>query len=363
MPNITYPLTGFEAEVAFGLETVMVFTALEMFLIFLYRYIKDRYKEQNIRNLAWSFIFLGFGLTYIFYIYADYINPFPEIRDIYSQYGYVCLTLGCTCYCFISDKIDKNKYYIYTIICLFFTTFMIYTIIIQNRKLGQLIAVVALPIVIFYAINYFRKLAKITKNNKLVMNKIRMLSLSIIIITIGYLLVSDYILELLGIWERIVSNILNIIGINLFMITIIKMPDYREFLWYKKIYAVFLVNDAGISMFSRFYKTIGQEGQDLLISSAIITIKNLLSTMTEIDQIGMIELEGKTLIFEANPDIGIACLISEEYIPSLKYKLLKFVKNFKELFGLTLKTWNGDVEAFLPAEPICDKIFGSVQKL
>lgn len=357
LAGVEYPLSGTAAEVSFGLEVVLIYISFQMFGLFMYRYMKSRKKDQNLRNLAWSMNFLGYGCTYIFYIVADYFAD-PSIRDTYSEIGYIALTTGITLYALLSERTEGSKWYPVTIFCGFFMILSIISVSLGYRDLTLKLAFFAVPVAAVYIIRYFYKYAKITNFNRQILKKIAGLFLSLLIVLAGYFFVTDQMSNLLGSEIRILSASLNILGVLLFMNAISKLPDYREFVWMKKTRALFIVKSSGILLFNRFWKKDDAESNEMLIGSALTSVKTVINTITDEESIYKLELEDKSLLFHIDEEIDIvACIIAEEYVPSLHDRLKTFSERFKKMFKPVLKDWNGNIDVFTPAESLCDDIF------
>ncbi|MBD3353648.1 MAG: hypothetical protein GF364_19345 [Candidatus Lokiarchaeota archaeon] len=358
MLNVEYPLSGTGPEISFGLEVILVYISFQMFGVFIYRYLTSTFKEQNLRNLAWSMIFLGYGITYIFYIIADYfINP--AVRDYFSQYGYISLTSGITLYALLSEYIEKSKWYPVTIFCGTFLVLSIISLILGHRDMTLNLAFLAVPFAAVYILRYFYKYAKITNFNKRVLGKIAGLFLSMLIILAGYFFVSDAMTARFGPDIRVLSASLNIIGVICFMFAILNLPDYREFVWKQHLRALFIVRTSGILLFNRFWKRENKENSnEYLIGGALSSIQTVLSNITEETSINRMELEDKALLFKMYPDKDVVgCIIADEYIDSLNERLNVFLDRFDVMFGGSLKDWDGNTQVFLPLESICDEVF------
>lgn len=164
--------------------------------------------------------------------------------------------------------------------------------------------------------------------------------------------------ELFGAEIRIASASLNILGVLLFMNAITKLPDYREFVWKQKLRALFVVQKSGILLFNRFWKKDDADSNEMLIGSALTSIKTVINTITDEETIHKLELDDKALIFSMNDEADfISCIIVDEYIDSLHDRLKDFSAKFQNLFSELLRNWNGNTDLFTPAESICDEVF------
>jgi hypothetical protein len=359
-----FPITGNLADIALGLEAILIFICFEMLIFFIFRYRNNLQKEQNGRNLSWSVFFLGYAFTYIFYILADYFPRETAERDLLTQYGYLCLSLGLLMFIGISEHTEKRKYRPFTLVMVFFFILVIVTLLLDKRETAIMITTVTgFPITFIFSVSYFRKLANITNFNRAVLKKIIGIFVSFLFITAGYFCVSDMFVESYGASIRIIGAILNIIGINFFMLMMVKLPDYREFVWKEKLNAVFIIDEAGLCVFNRFFKgNIENDGKELMIAGALTGIKAMLSNMTS-KSVKVLELSDKVLIFDHIEEYNIiACIIADEYLDSFEYRIKSFLADFMKIFGTNLKKWKGNIDFFMPLESICDEIFMPLQK-
>jgi hypothetical protein len=74
------------------------------------------------------------------------------------------------------------------------------------------------------------------------------------------------------------------------------------------------------------------------------------------EQLNTVILPDKAILFEYREKMIFAVIADEELL-SLHVRLKQFADKFDSIFKEILPTWNGNLNAFAPAEIIADTIF------
>jgi hypothetical protein len=354
--SVYFPLTGPWAILTAGLEFVVVFVTLELFAYFVIKYVRSSDRMKTGRNLAWCIIILGLSGEYIAWIIGDYFTTDINQRNEIEMIAYTILSIGTFASMLITEQIEHSKHRPFSIISgvLFF---LVLIFLILQIKLTVLYIVVGSPLAIAFFIHYYRNLARMANYNREVTRPFIAFFTSMVLILVGFLLISDFWLPYVGLTARIISGFVVIAGANLFLSSVERMPSFGEFDWVNKIAAILVIHDAGLTLFSRFWRN-GQivESNDNLMSSVLSTVESVLKEMMGQDRVDSVVLEGKHLMFEYRDHFSCV-VIAEESLASLQIRLKEFTDQFSALFDPIIENWNGNLGVFLPAETIADKIF------
>jgi hypothetical protein len=137
------------------------------------------------------------------------------------------------------------------------------------------------------------------------------------------------------------------------------LPDFGEFDWKQKIRALLIINRRdGVCLFSRFFHETKDDdsSRDILIAGALSSVQTVLKEMNGKEDVESVHLSDKDLIFNTHKSF-IGVIIADEHLRSLQFRLQQFSQEFESIFQDILQTWDGNVNIFLPADVIADKIF------
>ena len=204
---------------------------------------------------------------------------------------------------------------------------------------------------------YLKNFKRTSSHEKKVFQKIYLLMIGISLMLLGNILTWRFFSIGISIFYRIIGDIISIVGVNLFFIISKNMTDYREFFWNDYLDSIFVVNDSGLLLFNRDYKeNVNESRQEYLIGGGIYSIQTIISMITSEEELNIIELEDKSLIFEKSHEI-IVCAIAKKHSKVLQYRLKQFLERFYLEFEEHLKHWNGNMDIFKKADEICDDLF------
>ncbi len=350
-----YPLTGPEALLTGGLEFVIVFAALWCFAYFLLKFLRSPDRIRTGRNLAWSIILLGLAGEYTLWIIADYFTVDMAVRDTVTMFGYLSFSIGACLSMTITEWVERSRRKLFSIASGLVLVMVILSLILQEIQTTILMAI-GIPLALTYFIWYFRTLAKMANHSRDVIRSIWAFFLSTVMILGGIVLIADFWLPLVGMGTRIASGFIVIAGLNLFLTSVERMPDMGNFNWVAKIRALLVIHENGIPLFSRFWKAGAVTPSEDLLSGVLSSVQTVLKEMMVREKVNIVTLEGKTLLFEHRK--RITCIvIADESLASLKIRLKQFADQFSSLFSSVLKSWNNNLDVFLPAEAVANTLF------
>jgi hypothetical protein len=215
---------------------------------------------------------------------------------------------------------------------------------------------IAFPLVFLYFVYYFNNMIKQIHYSSEVIWKIVVFFIGMLLIMVGYFLISDAIVFKHGLPIRIFGDCVTIVGIRVFFYSLTSIPDLSEFDWQKKIRALLIIHQDGICLFSRFWKRASEDFQDdNMISAALSSIDSILKSMIGKQKLSSVQLEDKNFIFEYRKK-AIFVLIADEVMESLQARLKKFASDFYELYKAQLETFLGQM-SFGMADWLADKLF------
>lgn len=355
-----FPLTGLMADISVGLEFVISFFTIQIFVYFLLKYLKSPKKKKirASRNLAWAVLCLGVGFTYIVFIIGDFILE-PGLREEFNSHGYLILCISAFIFLMITERLENSKYHIFTIVISLTLIILIISIILEAWTLAFSLATVGFPVALMYFIYYTRKLLHLSNRSERVVSKIRVLFIALVLILLGYTSMADALVSTFGLGIRIAGDCATIIGLSLFLYTIHRLPDFTEFDWIDGLESILVVNESGVSLFGRFYGRQRADGHGKhMISGALSTVKAVLEEMTGRKRMKTVYLDDKVLHFEYRMNVTFA-VIMNKYYESVAIRLEQFADEFETIFKEVVDGWNGNLRAFFPAEAIVDRIFVS----
>lgn len=357
--ELLFPLTGPGASLALGLEFVIIFVMIQFFLHFLIQYFRSIDKRRGGRNLAWAFLFLGFAGAYIIYIYTDHVLTDMAERDRVAIYAYLSLSIGGAIALILSEKVEQSKPRIFSLLSILMLGIIILGGFLNQRDLARAMAFVGAPLAVAYITLYLRLLLRISNHAREVKIPISEFFIGGIIIIVGYALNSDFTLGQFGVWIRVIGDLIVIVGLNLFMYGLKSLPDLGEFDWKQRIRALLIINRKdGVCLFSRFFNTTQEDSasREVLIAGALSSVQTVLKELSGKDTIESVQLSDKALIFDTHTSF-IGVIIADAPFRSLQYRLLQFTREFEMIFQDILQNWDGNVNIFLPADVMADKIF------
>lgn len=387
-PGITYPLTSDLALISFGLECVVAGLCFKWFLQAFFKWKNSETRIRESRDLGWAVFFLGFGLFYICIIFRDFRISDETIRHYLVLWGFVFLSLMNTISMYIFERQIRST----RILPLSFTCFALCIptaigAILSNDLIVFISVGTGAVVLVGYFVYYANTLLKLVNWSRSIIRRLTFMFFFGVAAVGGFATTVDLLWAELGIWSRIVGDLLIIGAINMFIYQVDYIPDFREVDWMNKIKALLVINENGLPLFARFFNQKEEENLNVidglkkgflthtkadnqqivtnsmdpeydqtLISGAMNSVKSVLGELTGTDEVQIIKLPDKVLIFE-NINGRMFLIISDAYMDSLKIRLEQFATEFERIFGDTLKNWDGGADIFGPADTMTAEIF------
>lgn len=353
-----FPLNGPESFTTAGLEFVIVFTCLELFINLLWKFLRAPVKHREFRSLAWAILFLGFGATWIFFITADYFTVDMSFREELSLWGYLSLVSSATVLIVITEILEQKKYKYYSYAMLILLGITIFASIIEMQEISRFLMILGTPIALGYMVHYVNILNKLGNRANELRYQIYGFFTGISLIFMGFTLIGDFFLNNYGLIYRIWGDSIMIIGMMIFWYSSEALPDTSEFDWEDKIRGILLISsNSGMALFSRFFRLGNSDNtQDVLIAGALSSVDVILQTMTGKKKLKMVKLADKVLHFEYRKNF-IGVIIADEGMRTIQIRLRQFADEFDQRYSDKLPRWNGESSAFHQMESLADEIF------
>ncbi len=356
---IQYPLVNDWAEFTLGLESIIIFVSFQWFAYFLGRFVFYRQHLNNTtikRNLAWSFLILGFGIAFLIFVYADY-NLGMQKREEINLWGYLAISSGGFVFFAISERIHAKKYIPFTGISFVLVIIVIVAISLSLTNVLVIVGSIGGSITLLYTFLYRKVLLKTTNYNMKVRFRIDMLITGFVLITVGFGLFSDEVINLFGFVARIAADILLLIGILLSVIILQRVPDYAELDWYGKLKTLLVMNDSGTCICSwNFFEKEKSGRSNAIISGAIKSVEAILKEGTKTKIVKQVEMGKGVFLFEEREKLTFV-IVAEERMEAIRLRLGQFANKFSKNFKDVLQKWDGNLDVFYPADNIIEEIF------
>jgi len=344
-------------EILILFETAIVFFSWEIGMFFYYKYYNNRKSGGTTSvNLDWGILFSAFGFTLFFYQISDFYFMY---RPLFSFLGYISIATGIFLFSFHLEKIGiYNTKYILPIFSLGVVVALIISFLVDPtfpKNITNVSVIPLISIIIFYIFQLFRNLK----------GKFKLYSLGLfigfILLSIGHMGSSDVSIEWFGIYIRLISDIIMLIGICFVAGFFNALPSLAEIDWYDKLNYIFVIEKSGICLYNEKYKDRKAIENKAVLAASLLNIQNFLdSMMKEYKRVKTIEKEDEFFLIEYGNYVTCV-LITTEPLESLKYLLKKFVIEFEDFFSDVLKTWNGNIRLFNPTSQLISKIFKKIQ--
>ncbi|MHA1821949.1 MAG: hypothetical protein ACTSVC_15860 [Promethearchaeota archaeon] len=177
----------------------------------------------------------------------------------------------------------------------------------------------------------------------------------------AYALISDYFVELFGLKIRIIADIINVLSLNIMRFVLLRMPDYREFLWNKKVEFIIVFTEGGIPVYSKSFKEQSLKDDNItFLGGTLSVIQTFINNLTKGDFTKLIKFQDYYLMFYIEERSSlIGCLIVDEHSRTLELRLKKFMESFSDIFVPVEEYWrrSQDPKIFLPIETLSNEIF------
>ena len=320
------------------------------------RTIKD---ERNTQEKAYVSIFFGYGLCWIVFIIRDYFSS-PDIRELLFIIAlFIVITfLSIFFYYMEKDQIFFTRY-LFTKVS-FILTILTVSIILFDINHAPLFGYILfiIEIILFFGIYIIRfygndQIREIESFFKL---KFIILTFGLAFMGLGFLLTSNPLLSIYGLTPRIYGNIIQLVGITFLYLFFRFVPPLNEYSWKQKINNLYVLLNSGLAIYHKSFRSSEDPSKTQSSAAAIKVINDMLSTITNMD--GMSIIEKKNQFFVILPSKYITgVLICDEKFTSYKLLLKRLMQKIEKIYSEFLKEGNLNTKLFDPIEDIAKEVF------
>ena len=357
--KIQFPLEGALAELLLIVEWIISFLFLELTLILWKRIIRNKNELKSLQEKAYFWIYLGFSLMWIFFIFSDFYVKTSVLRWLFLNFGYISLEIGAILFIYIIEiyKIFIKKH-LFTIIFIIDIIIFFFVLIFAVEYTQIMSFTFWLLFIVFFSL-YSKELQPIFNYNiALGSYKYKYLKLlsGVILVIVGFGLTTDFSINTLGLAIRLLGDILQILGMVLLFLFFISIPSFSEYDWKDKINNVLIVLKSGLFIYKKYFQNENDPIYDSVISGVITSLKMMLDTVSANDDISIIEKKGKIVIIQPGKYI-YGVLICDENLNSLQILLSNFIEKIETIYSNVLENWDGDLKVFKPINDFAKEIF------
>lgn len=350
------------------LEWIFSLISFQLGLIFLIRYLRAEKEQRNMQELGYCSLLMGLSFMWFFFIAGDYYAsetlespfymwPIGSERMALLNLGYLTIMVGGFLCIFFMERYKTYFFKKYFFSMIFFILLAVFMIILTfDMIITQQISVIFWPIFLFFFLIYIIDFSKrVQAREKVVTGVIKFIS-GFILIAIGYMLTTDFMLEILGLAGRMIGDILQLIAVVFIFYFLITLPPFSEFDWKEKLEQLFIINKTGICLYSYSFKQDVTMADENLISGAISSVDIMLKEITDASGITILKRKEKSiLIYPGTSVFGV--IFSQEDLNYPKVLLKEQVMKFENLYGNILPNWDGNLDIFKPVENLTKEIF------
>ncbi len=342
------------------MEWVIFFLCLEISFIFLLKLAKKEKPLRNQQERAFVWLFLGFAIIWIFLVIGDYYAETEYWRLVWLNIGTLLRQITLFFFFFRMEKDSiLRKTYFFTKVCLF-------TIIIDCLVFYFFIEISGFTLYILYwllLIPFFILYLYRIRRNKQVQKVPHEFTKIIIPTTIGFALIfvghamsRNYYLTPLGLYLRVIGDLLQIGGLIVLMLFLTSVPSLNEFSWSRKIEQLYVILKSGTSIYYRSFKGEAHEIDQQSSSDSINSINSMFQDLSNKESLSIIEKKGKIFMIQPGNFVYGVLICSEELI-SLKILLNRFIERIEDLYRGIFKNWEAGMKIFEPLDSITKEIF------
>jgi hypothetical protein len=338
------------------MEWIFVFLSFELAIIFLIKYRESLKSVKNPQELSYAVLFCSYSLQWIWFIVSDYYAPDSEARTLFLIIGYYSLIIGAAIFIFIIETYNTLfKKYFFSYI--FLTTIIIFTIFtIIDTRYAQPLSSITLPVFVIFFVTYLIGLSRRSSvKGHVIINFIKLI-LGFVLVGIGYILTTDWVVLNYGLEFRLWGDIIQIISVFFIYFLFSTLPPLSEYDWYEKINSIFVVGHSGVCIYSKSYQGDEKNLDQYLKIAGLTGIEMVLENITYDKGISVIKKENFTVIIYPSTQI-IGMIFCKQELNSLKELLKSFITRVETVYASILLDWKGDLKIFEPIDMICNNIF------
>ncbi len=262
---VEYPIIGSLRLPLIVMESIFTFFSFELGILLLIKYKNQSRNLKNTQDLGFSSLFFGFSIMRLFFILASYyttdfsVSPFliwaeGSYRRLFLNFGFLSIMIGNLFFSYYMEKykIFLFRKYFFTI-CFFILLLMSLVIFPFNIEFINSLSILSWLLFIFLFIIYGKDFGRKSKRQGILSMGLLKMTITLLLILIGYILSMDLIIEILGTVVRFVGVIIQLIAICLIFIFFRKIPPFYEFDWQDKIESLYILNKNGICYYSHYF--------------------------------------------------------------------------------------------------------------
>jgi len=366
---LEYPIEGPYRLLCLGLEFSLVVLSARFSGQFFVKYFRSRgtLMGSNV-FLLWALFYASFGGMIAFYLKSDYYSTTDRI--FYLNLAYIYMNIGLIAFTWTIENIETFQFpgkwkHIFTGIFLFNLAGLTYFAIV-DPTFSPIFSIFTMFPAGLLGLRYSYILYKQLKHTRRFESL--MCSLSVLSLYFGYLFTTDRAIELFGSVSRVVGDVVMLISMALNAFFFARMPSIDEFEWKKLLDKIFVVNDAGMTLYFKDLKT-GAERQSeedrcafeafdcQLIMGAFTSVKDFftnafdlhspLKTITQGDRVFLVE-HRQNLMF---------VLICRQALESHRKLLTEFAAEFTRMFQENMGEKIVDLDRYHTADALIEQIF------
>ncbi len=367
-----FPIIGPHRFLSLVMDWIFIFLSFELGLLFLIKYKKQPKPLKNSQDLGFFALFSGFSLMRFFFLLGDYyssdliISPFflwtiGSFRSLLLNFGFLSIMLSTLFFTLFMEKYKKFLFKRFFFTTCFLIQLLIFIVIFFiNLEIINVLSFLSFPLFILFFIIYVIDFGKKSKKQNILPKGALKMTLTILLILVGYILSMDLLLENLNLLVRFIGILLQLIAIGFIFIFFRKIPSFFEYDWQDKIESIYILNKNGICLYNYSFMENTEILEKQFISGALASMNIMLNELIhgKPNEISVIKKKRKIVnVFSANYITGI--LISKEELKYFTYNLKRLVLKVEEIYNNILINWNGDLTVFYPVKNIIDEIFST----
>ena len=372
MMFIEFPIAGSFRFVLIIMESIFTFFSFELGIIFLIKYKKQQINLKNSQDLGFASLFFGFSILRLFLLISSYylanntVSPFliwveGSYRRLFLNFGFFSIILGTLLFSFYMEKYKKflfRKYFFTGCFIIILLLFLILFFI--DLEFFNSLSILSWPLFILFFMIYIKDFGRKSKKQEILSKGFLKMTITLLLILIGYIFSMDLIIEIFGLLFRFVGMIFQLIAIGLIFIFFKNIPPFFEFDWQDKIESIYILNKTGICLFAYSFSNKTENLETQFISGALASMNIMLNELiqSKSEEISIIRKKGKIVIlFSGNYITGV--LICKEELKYFIHNLKNLILRVEEIYENILIKWNGDLTIFYPIKNIIDEIFST----
>ncbi len=364
-----YFITGSLRITLLLLNWIFSFTSLELGYVFLKKFREKMKTIKMFQELGYSALFFSLSLMSYFLIIGDFYSPCTitspfifwgsgNIRTLFLSFGFISLMTGGLIFTLFMEKYQKYLISKYFFSCCFITLLLVFIIFyFIDINYAPIISILFWPLfLLFFTLYSVDFVKRVEKKRGFYIKLFKMLT-TFLLLSIGFLFSTDFMIEMLGLEIRLIGSIFQLISVGLFFIFFIKLPLYSEFDWKDRIEEIFVMSKDGICFYHKTFIKKDELISEQLVTAYIASINIFLKELTSTEGTGTIIKKKGKIVYIFNGKLITGILFCTEEMDSINFYLREFTQKIENIFRNIIIDWNGDPEIFNPVENIANEFF------